>query len=67
LTINGQPDGAGKLQEDPAQRPITYKGQNIVNLGMLAIAIASPSIWCSIRSHAPVSHHVASRLVFAVM
>jgi len=37
---HGQPDGRGKLQEILPQRPITYKGQNIVNLGMLAIAIA---------------------------
>jgi NAD(P) transhydrogenase subunit beta len=31
---------AGKLQEVLPQRPITYKGQNLVNLGMLAVAIA---------------------------
>jgi len=31
---------AGKLQEILPQRPITYKGQNFVNLGILAIAIA---------------------------
>jgi NAD(P) transhydrogenase subunit beta len=30
---------AGKLQEVLPQRPITYKGQNFVNLGMLGIAI----------------------------
>jgi proton-translocating NAD(P)+ transhydrogenase subunit beta len=30
---------AGKLQEILPQRPITYKGQNIVNLGMLAASI----------------------------
>jgi NAD(P) transhydrogenase subunit beta len=30
---------AGKLQEVLPQRPITYKGQNVVNLGMLAFAI----------------------------
>jgi NAD(P) transhydrogenase subunit beta len=30
---------AGKLQEILRQRPITYKGQNIVNLGMLAASI----------------------------
>jgi H+-translocating NAD(P) transhydrogenase subunit beta len=30
---------AGKLQEVLPQRPITYKGQNFVNLGMLAVAI----------------------------
>jgi NAD(P) transhydrogenase subunit beta len=32
---------AGKLQEILPQRPITYKGQNVVNLGMLAIAVAT--------------------------
>ena len=30
---------AGKLQEVLPQRPITYKGQNFVNLGVLAIAV----------------------------
>jgi NAD(P) transhydrogenase subunit beta len=31
---------AGKLQELLPQRPITYKGQNIVNLSLLAISVA---------------------------
>jgi NAD(P) transhydrogenase subunit beta len=39
LTVTGSLMAAGKLQEILPQRPITYKGQNIVNLGMLAIAI----------------------------
>src|SRR6201984_3693343 len=39
LTFTGSLMAAGKLQEILPQRPITYKGQNIVNLGMLAIAI----------------------------
>ena len=30
---------AGKLQEVLPQRPITYKGQNFVNLGLLAVAV----------------------------
>ena len=30
---------AGKLQEVLPQRPITYKGQNIVNLAVLGAAI----------------------------
>ena len=30
---------AGKLQEVLPQRPITFKGQNVFNLGMLAVAI----------------------------
>ncbi len=40
LTFTGSLMAAGKLQEVLPQRPITYKGQNIVNLGFLAIAIA---------------------------
>jgi NAD(P) transhydrogenase subunit beta len=39
LTFTGSLMAAGKLQEILPQRPITYKGQNMVNLGMLAIAI----------------------------
>jgi NAD(P) transhydrogenase subunit beta len=39
LTITGSLMAAGKLQEVLPQRPITYKGQNFVNLGMLAIAV----------------------------
>ena len=40
LTFTGSLMAAGKLQEVLPQRPITYKGQNLVNLGMLAVAIA---------------------------
>jgi NAD(P) transhydrogenase subunit beta len=40
LTITGSLMAAGKLQEVLPQRPITYKGQNFVNLGMLLIAVA---------------------------
>ena len=39
LTFTGSLMAAGKLQEILPQRPITYKGQNVVNLGMLALAI----------------------------
>src|ERR1700737_2917834 len=39
LTFTGSLMAAGKLQEILPQRPITYKGQNVVNLGLLAIAI----------------------------
>jgi H+-translocating NAD(P) transhydrogenase subunit beta len=39
LTFTGSLMAAGKLQELLPQRPITYKGQNFVNLGMLALAI----------------------------
>src|SRR5205809_4702233 len=39
LTVTGSLMAAGKLQEVLPQRPITYKGQNIVNLSLLAVAI----------------------------
>ena len=39
LTFTGSLMAAGKLQEILPQRPITFKGQNIVNLGILAIAV----------------------------
>src|SRR5450432_4282593 len=39
LTFTGSLMAAGKLQEVLPQRPITYKGQNFVNLGLLAIAV----------------------------
>jgi NAD(P) transhydrogenase subunit beta len=39
LTFTGSLMAAGKLQELLPQRPITYRGQNIVNLGILAIAV----------------------------
>src|SRR5262249_36034464 len=40
LTFTGSLMAAGKLQELLPQRPITYRGQNLVNLGLLAAAIA---------------------------
>src|SRR5580704_9507992 len=39
LTFTGSLMAAGKLQEILPQRPITYKGQNLVNLFFLAIAV----------------------------
>ena len=39
LTFTGSLMATGKLQEILPQRPITYKGQNVVNLGVLAIAV----------------------------
>ena len=40
LTFTGSLMAAGKLQEILPQRPLTYKGQNFVNLVLLAGAIA---------------------------
>src|SRR5262249_58631000 len=44
LTFTGSLMAAGKLQEILPQRPITYKGQNVVNLSLLAVArlVAGP-------------------------
>src|SRR6185312_9073047 len=39
LTFTGSLMAAGKLQEVLPQRPITYKGQNVVNLSLLALAL----------------------------
>ena len=39
LTFTGSLMAAGKLQEILPQRPITYKGQNFVNLATLLVAI----------------------------
>ena len=39
LTFTGSLMAAGKLQELLPQRPITYKGQNLVNLGLMALSL----------------------------
>jgi NAD(P) transhydrogenase subunit beta len=41
LTFTGSLMAAGKLQEILPQRPITYKGQNLVNFVLMAVAIGS--------------------------
>src|SRR5882724_4774832 len=41
LTFTGSLMAAGKLQEVLPQRPITYKGQNLVNLLLFIVAIGS--------------------------
>ena len=52
LTFTGSLMAAGKLQEIIPTRPITYRGQNLVNLSLLAIAIGAtvllvmrPHLW----------------------
>jgi len=39
LTLTGSLMAAGKLQEVLPTRPITYRGQNIINLSLLALAV----------------------------
>src|SRR5687767_9290209 len=41
LTFTGSLMAAGKLQEIVPTRPITYRGQNVINLTLLAIAVGS--------------------------
>ncbi len=41
LTFTGSLMAAGKLQEVIPTRPITYRGQNFINLTLLAIAVAA--------------------------
>ena len=57
LTFTGSLMAAGKLQEVLPQRPITYKGQNVVNLVLLAVAIGLAVYLV----HAPSSHASLSR------
>jgi NAD(P) transhydrogenase subunit beta len=52
VTFTGSLMAAGKLMEIVPTRPMTYRGQNVVNLGLLAIAAAAavfllfrPGLW----------------------
>ncbi len=52
LTFTGSLMAAGKLQEIIPTRPMTYRGQNVVNLGLLALAtgavlllLVRPDFW----------------------
>jgi len=51
LTFTGSLMAAGKLQEILPQRPITYKGQNLVNLLFLAVAIGIAAFLVHDPSH----------------
>jgi len=68
LTFTGSLMAFGKLQEILPQRPIVYRGQNYMNLGMLAAAIALVVVLVVDPSHKelfPVI--VALALVFGVL
>jgi len=68
LTFTGSLMAAGKLQEVLPQRPITYKGQNFVNLGLLGVAIIIAGV---LVAHPDKTHLfpliVGIPLVFGVM
>jgi NAD(P) transhydrogenase subunit beta len=59
LTFTGSLMASGKLQEILPQRPITYKGQNIVNLSLLAVAV----IVAVILVHHPGQKHLFPLLI----
>ena len=68
LTVTGSLMAAGKLQEVLPQRPITFKGQNVANLGLLAVAI----VIAVYLVHNPAATHlypvmVGIALLFGVM
>jgi NAD(P) transhydrogenase subunit beta len=68
LTFTGSVIAAGKLQEILPQRPITYRGQNIVSLSVLAAALA---IMVVLIIHPEYTHlfpvMVVVALIFGVM
>jgi NAD(P) transhydrogenase subunit beta len=52
LTFTGSLMAAGKLQEIVPTRPITYPNQNVINLGLLAIAIGA-GVYLTIDPYLP--------------
>ena len=58
LTFTGSLIAAGKLQEILPQRPIVYRGQNIVSLSVLAGALGlAVALVVQSRQRPPVPHH----------
>ena len=73
LTFTGSLMAAGKLQEVRwiPQRPVTYPGQNFVNIGVLAVAVAL-GVYLVLNPTAPASGQIfitiaALALVFGVL
>ncbi len=68
LTFTGSLIAAGKLQEILPQRPITFRGQNLVNLVLFAIAI-SAAVYLVIHPEAKMLFPliVGLALIFGVM
>src|SRR3970040_1752223 len=73
LTFTGSLMAAGKLQEVRwiPQRPVTYPGQNVVNIGVLAIAVGL-GVVLVLHPNAPWSGQVflaiaALALIFGVL
>jgi NAD(P) transhydrogenase subunit beta len=68
LTFTGSLMAAGKLQEVVPTRPITYPNQNVVNLGLLAIAVVA-GLYLTVNPYVPVAFGVIIflSLVFGVL
>ena len=64
LTFTGSLIAAGKLQEILRQRPITYKGQNVVSLSTLGAAIALMLI---LMVHPEYTHLFQAMIVVALL
>ncbi|HKD50476.1 MAG TPA: NAD(P)(+) transhydrogenase (Re/Si-specific) subunit beta [Candidatus Acidoferrum sp.] len=64
LTFTGSLIAAGKLQEILPQRPITYKGQNVVSLSTLGAAIALMLI---LTVHPEYTHLFEAMVVVALL
>ena len=64
LTFTGSVIAAGKLQEILPQRPITYRGQNIVSLSILGSAIA---IMIALMIHPEYTHLFPVMVVVAAI
>src|SRR6202166_2263899 len=68
LTFTGSLMAAGKLQEILPQRPITYKGQNLVNLLLFSVAVGS-SVYLVLHPEAKIFFPiiVVVSLIFGVL
>ena len=64
LTFTGSLIAAGKLQEILPQRPITYKGQNVVSLSTLGAAIV---IMLMLMAHPEYTHLFEAMVVVALL
>jgi len=68
LTVTGSLMAAGKLQEILPQRPLTYKGQNLVNFLLLAVALViAVTLVLHPERHALFPFMVLLALVFGVL
>jgi NAD(P) transhydrogenase subunit beta len=68
LTFTGSLMAAGKLQELLPGRPITFKGQNIISFGMLAVIAFTAVYLIAVQSFSPLFYvMVGLSLLFGLM